>query len=115
MRETAQRISQNFNCLYQKRINVILCSDYKVRKLNKEYRHKDRNTDVLSFCFDEPDFLGEIYISLQRAQVQARKYTIRYDDEINRLFVHGVFHLLGYRHDAKKDREIMEMMEKQYH
>lgn len=95
-------------------VSLVLCSDYKIKKLNSDYRGKNRPTDVLSFCFEEPDFLGEIYISLQRAKVQAARYGFSYEDEIIRLFVHGMFHLLGYDHLEEAQRKIMEAKERRY-
>ena len=95
-------------------INIVLCSDYRIRKLNQKYRAKDKATDVLSFCFEDPEILGEIYISLQRAAVQARRFGVSYESELNRLFVHGIFHLLGYDHIEEKDRELMEKKESKY-
>jgi probable rRNA maturation factor len=91
-----------------------LCSDFKIRKLNAEYRGKDRITDVLSFPFKEKDLLGEIYISLQRADVQARRFAISYEGEIERLFLHGLFHLHGYDHTNAKNRRTMEAKENLY-
>ncbi len=98
----------------ERAINLVLCSDYRIKKLNRDFRDKDKATDVLSFCFDEPDMLGEIYISLQRAAVQARRFGVSYESEMNRLFVHGAFHLLGYDHIDDRDREIMEEKEAGY-
>lgn len=95
-------------------LNVILYSDYKMKKLNYQYRQRNRPTDVLSFCFNDPDFLGEIYISLQRADIQARRYGVSYSDEVTRLFIHGFFHLLGYDHHTENDREVMEAYEQKY-
>jgi probable rRNA maturation factor len=93
---------------------VILCSDYVIRKLNKQYRKKDRPTDVLSFPFGDPDLLGEIYISLQRAKIQARKYGLTYEEELKRLLIHGLLHLMGYDHHNENDRMIMEEKELKY-
>lgn len=98
----------------ERTVSVVLCSDYMIKKLNTTYRKKEKATDVLSFCFDDDDFLGEIYISLQRAKVQARRFGLMFDDEVMRLFVHGMIHLLGYDHIKEKDRTIMEAKEKQY-
>jgi probable rRNA maturation factor len=82
--------------------------------LNAEYRKIDRPTDVLSFCFEDDDFLGEIYISLQRAKIQAKKYLLTYDEEVSRLFVHGIFHLLGFDHLEDNQRKTMEAKERKY-
>ncbi len=95
-------------------VNCILCSDYRIRKLNRDYRGFDQVTDVLSFPFNDPDFLGEIYISLQRAAVQARRYGHTRDYELLRLFVHGYLHLLGYDHQAESGRRRMEHRERLY-
>lgn len=94
--------------------SLILCSDYVNRKLNKKFRGKDKPTDVLSFVYNDPDLLGEVYISLQRADVQARRYGVSYDEELARLLVHGLLHLFGYDHIKKSDREIMEKRESEY-
>ena len=93
---------------------VVLCSDYMIRKLNRRYRGKDKATDVLSFCFGDDDLLGEVYISLQRAKVQARRYGVPYEDELKRLLVHGLLHLIGYDHIKRADRAVMEARERIY-
>jgi probable rRNA maturation factor len=94
---------------------VVLCSDYMIRKLNRQYRNKDEATDVLAFPFGDLDLLGEVYISLQRAKVQARRYGVTYDEELRRLLIHGLLHLMGYDHIKKRDREVMEAQERTYH
>lgn len=109
------KMYNNETRIRNKSVNVVLCSDYKIRRLNKKYRKIDRTTDVLSFPFEDDIFLGEIYISLQRAAVQARRYNVSYADEVGRLFVHGLFHLLGYDHKTEKKRTIMEKYEKRYY
>ncbi|MGA2507525.1 MAG: rRNA maturation RNase YbeY [Chitinispirillaceae bacterium] len=92
-------------------ISVVFCSDYTIRKLNARYRHIDRPTDVLSFSMGDEDLLGEIYISLQRAAIQARRYRVPYQEEVIRLFIHGFYHLLGYDHETKSDRLKMALKE----
>ena len=97
-----------------RKTHVILCSDYKIRKLNAMFRHTDRPTDVLSFNYDDDDILGEIYISLQRAEIQARRYKVSYGNELVRLFVHGMFHLLGYDHETAGQKKKMALKEALY-
>lgn len=110
----AKRIYRGEGVSPQRALVVVLCSDYKIRRLNAEYRKIDRPTDVLSFPFPDPDLLGEIYISLQRCAVQARRYGVEYDREVSRMFVHGVVHLLGYDHHSDSEREEMEQVERKY-
>ena len=74
----------------------------------------NRVTDVLSFPFNDVDFLGEIYLSLQRAKVQAMRFGFLFDDEIERLFVHGMLHLLEYDHITDSERIQMEKKEREY-
>jgi len=95
-------------------VNIILCSDRKIRSLNAGFRHKDRVTDVLAFNYGEPDLLGEIYISLQRAEIQSRKFRHSLNEEIKRLVTHGMFHLLGYDHRTKSAEKAMNAKESLY-
>jgi probable rRNA maturation factor len=92
-------------------ISVVFCSDHTIRKLNALYRHIDRITDVLSFTIGDEDLQGEIYISLQRAAIQARRYHVAYQEEVLRLFIHGYYHLLGFDHGKKSERRRMELKE----
>lgn len=94
--------------------NLIFCGDKKIKKLNKIYRKKNKPTDVLSFPFEDEDLLGEIYISLDTAEKQCKSFETSLREEILRLFVHGLLHLLGYDHKKKKDKEIMEKLENFY-
>lgn len=84
---------------------MLLTSDNSIRRLNRAYRGKDQATDVLSFpsATDlEPGrpHLGEIAISLPRAQRQARRGGWRLGDELALLVTHGYLHLLGYDHET---------------
>ena len=97
-----------------RKTHVIFCSDRAIAKLNAMFRGKNHATDVLSFNYDDDDLLGEIYISRQRARVQARRYKVTYDNEMLRLFIHGMFHLLGFDHETARDRRKMEAQESQY-
>ncbi|MCL2689294.1 MAG: rRNA maturation RNase YbeY [Chitinispirillia bacterium] len=111
---TATRVYEGEGVETNRTTTLILCSDYFIRKLNREYRGKDKPTDVLSFEFGDDDLLGEVYISLQRAKVQARAYGLTYEEELKRLLVHGLLHLMGYDHIKKTERAVMEEREKRY-
>jgi probable rRNA maturation factor len=114
LHERARQIYAREKIPAEKRLNVVLCSDHAIKKLNAQFRGKPCPTDVLSFNYDEDDLLGEIYISLQRAKIQARRYGVSYPSEIERLFVHGMFHLLGFDHETALQRKRMEAIEKRY-
>lgn len=91
--------------------NIILIDDERIREINKEYRHIDRATDVISFALeDNPDvmyddfrLLGDIYISLDRCDAQAKEYGHSNLRELCFLATHGILHLLGYDHMEKED------------
>ncbi|MFP4163933.1 MAG: rRNA maturation RNase YbeY [Chitinispirillaceae bacterium] len=112
--QTARAVYEGENIPTKQRTVLVLCSDYIIRKLNRQYRKKDKATDVLSFPFGDPDLLGEIYISLQRAKIQSKRYGLTYEQEIKRLFVHGLLHLLGHDHHKTAERETMEARERIY-
>ncbi len=90
-------------------ISVYITDDYLIRELNKNYRGKDKATDVLSFSIDEyvGDYrlLGEIVISIDTARRQAKDMGHSLEDEIKRLLVHGFVHLLGYDHELGEEEE----------
>jgi len=93
-----------------KSLNVVYCSDNLITSLNRQFKHKETSTDVLAFEIegDKNDgFIGEVYVNLQQAKRQAREYGVSYKQEVKRLTVHGLLHLLGYRDAEKNDREIM--------
>ena len=96
-------------------VDLIFCSEETIKSLNTNYRQKESVTDVLSFPFDEDDYLGEIYICTHRALEQAKKYELTPREECARLFVHGLFHLLGYDHIIEEERLIMEAKEHSYY
>jgi probable rRNA maturation factor len=102
-------------------LNIILTDDKYITLLNRKFLEKNRSTDVLSFgmregkkMIPESDLLGEIYISLDRAQKQARDYHHSLQKEIMVLAAHGLLHLLGYDHKKRKQGELMRKKEEDY-
>ncbi len=100
-------------------ISIVITDDKNIRKLNKEFRHIDKATDVLSFCQMEDSFshlnpsLGDIVISIQTARRQAREFGVSLDKELLRLYVHGLVHLLGYDHVQVSQKKRNEMKRKE--
>ena len=91
-----------------------------IHQINKTYRKIDRETDVISFAFEDDDSykqlvsnqdvprdIGEIFICVDVAKRQAEEYKHSFSREMAFLFVHGLLHLLGYDHIEKEDEEIM--------
>ena len=100
-------------------VSVTLTNNEYIHTLNKEYRGIDRPTDVLSFALnesEEPDMvdgpavnvLGDLIISVERAEEKAADYGHSLRREVAFLTVHGMLHLLGYDHMEDEEREEME-------
>lgn len=79
-------------------VNIIAVSPRYIKKINNIYRRKNLATDVLSFRYDQEQ--GEIYICDQLARYQAKKNQVTYQQEINRLIIHGLLHVVGFHHEA---------------
>ena len=105
IKETASKILKELQ-LDGVELSITLTDNQTIRELNRNWRKKDRPTDVLSFPIDEkpPGYryrvLGDVVISLPYAKKQAEEIGIPYKDEVVRLLIHGILHLLGYDHEV---------------
>ncbi len=84
-----------------------LVGDTRMRRLNRTYRNQDRTTDVLAFAYREAQtgvspLLGDVVISVPAARRQAKARSHSLDEEVLRLLIHGVLHLVGYDHERSK-------------
>lgn len=93
-------------------LSVLVTGNDEIRALNKQYRKIDKATDVLSFPMEDPEMLGDIVISYEKTVAQAREFRVTIDEELGRLLVHGLLHLLGYDH-VTGGRQAKEMREKE--
>jgi probable rRNA maturation factor len=90
----------------------LIAGDRTLRRLNREYLGHDYTTDVLSFPSGDRPFLGDLAISADRADLQAKAHRHSLLDEIRILMLHGVLHLLGYDHE--NDRGKMARAERKW-
>lgn len=97
-------------------VNLIFIGDARMRGLNKNFRKKDKTTDVLSFPLEQNGRKaeGEIYISCPHAKWQAPRFGNNLEGEILRLAAHGFLHLLGYDHRSPKEQREMFAREEKY-
>ena len=92
-------------------IAVVFAGDTLLRKLNRDFRFKDKPTDVLSFESQGEDMgLGDVIISVQTARANALRFSRTLDRELEILALHGFLHLLGYDHET--DHGEMEALER---
>lgn len=92
-----------------KSFSILLTDNQKIRELNRKFRNVDYPTDVLAFPCGEKrsSYLGDIAISLPKAKEQAKIYKEEFEDELARLVIHGVLHLLGENDNISKSKKRM--------
>ena len=93
-------------------INIIFCSDNYILDINQQYLQHDYFTDIITFDYCEGDVLaGDLFISVDTVRENAIEYGTEFEDELNRVIVHGVLHLIGY--DDHCDEDITQMRKKE--
>lgn len=108
-------------------LSITLTTPEEIHKLNKQYRKVDKETDVLSFPMFEkeeleelrskqkanqlPEAIGDIVISVQRVEEQAKEYGHSFERELAYMVVHGFYHIMGYDHIEEKDKAKMRPKE----
>lgn len=100
----------------KEKINFIFCDDAYLLSINKEYLQHDTYTDIITFDLSTKEdlLIADIFISVERVADNAAKFNVAYDQELRRVMVHGVLHLLGYKDKSKKDQEQMRAKENEY-
>lgn len=103
-------------------VNVVLTNDENIKNINREHRQIDKPTDVLSFPMYEKeelenlkleneDILGDMVISIERVEEQAKEYGHSFERELAYMVVHSFYHLLGYDHIKEEDKMKMRPKE----
>ena len=93
-------------------INIIFCSDNYILDINQKYLQHDYFTDIITFDYCEGDRLsGDLFISVDSVRENSIEYGTEFDDELNRVIVHGVLHLIGY--DDHEEDDIAQMRAKE--
>ncbi len=94
-------------------VSFLFTGDDYIRELNRKHRSVDRATDVLSFPMDDEEILGDIVISVEKAEKQAVAYSQSFEQELARLIIHGLLHLVGYGDGGRQQKERMEERQEQ--
>jgi probable rRNA maturation factor len=97
-------------------LNYILTNDNILVQLNTEYLRHFTLTDIITFGLAEKEgeVTGDIYISLDRAKENAREFKVSLSNELHRLMIHGVLHLMGYKDKTAEEKAIMRAREEFY-
>ena len=97
-------------------INLIFCSDETIKEYNEKYLSHDYETDVITFCDKDEnnEIESEIFISVDSVKNNAKRYKTDFDNELNRVMIHGVLHLCGFKDKTKSDKIRMRKRENFY-
>ena len=96
-------------------INIIITTDDYLLNLNKTFLKRDSLTDIITFNFNQDETLsGELYISLERIRENSKKYNCTVEEELDRVIIHGILHLIGYEDNDKTSKARMRRKESEY-
>ena len=107
---SVKQVSKDLKIKESLYFDVIVVDDQQMQKINKQFRKKDKSTDVITFALRDASssvntpLLGEIYLAPDYIQKVSKK---SFNEEFILAFIHGILHLLGYDHDDKKKEEVM--------
>jgi len=99
-----------------KELNYIFCSDAYLLEMNQSYLNHDTYTDIITFDNSETNgkVLGDIFISIDRIKENAKNFGVTESEELHRVMIHGLLHLLGYGDKSKAEKTIMTEKENHY-
>ena len=93
-------------------VAYVFCDDEEILRVNRQYLQHDYYTDIITFDYDEDDVIsGDLFISLDTVRTNAEQLGLPYEQELNRVIIHGILHLCGINDKGPGEREIMEAAE----
>ena len=93
-------------------VSYIFCSDEKILEVNKQYLNHDFYTDIITFDYVEKDTInGDIFISTDRVKENASQFNVPFEEELHRVIIHGILHLLGQQDHSPKEEKQMRKKE----
>jgi rRNA maturation RNase YbeY len=95
-------------------INYIFCDDDYLHKINLEYLNHDTLTDVISFDYTMGNEIsGDVFVSIERVIDNAKDYNVSFEEELNRVLVHGMLHYCGYKDKEAEEELLMRRKEEE--
>lgn len=93
-------------------VSYIFCSDEKILEVNKQYLNHDFYTDIITFDYVEKNRInGDIFISTDRVKENASQFNVDFEEELHRVIIHGILHLLGQEDHTPKEEQQMRKKE----
>ena len=98
-----------------KELNYVFCSDEYLYRMNLEYLSHETYTDIITFDNSEKklDIEGDIFVSIDRVRENAKTHTQEVETELNRVLVHGLLHLMGYKDKTQEEANLMRLKEEE--
>lgn len=119
IRHSTQRILKILQ-LERKEVSLVFLDNADIQEINRDYLDRDWPTNVISFAIGEgdfpginPDLLGDVVISVERAMSDALEGDLPFEDELDFLIIHGLLHLIGFDHERGTDAEAALMKKKE--
>lgn len=101
------QVTENYlNLSLDTELTYVFVNNERIKELNRTFRNKDIETDVLTFPGDEEGYLADIFISIDEVKLLAIDLASTFEVEMQFMFVHGLLHALGYDHETSKEDEI---------
>lgn len=89
-------------------ISVVFCSDEKLLEVNRQYLQHDYFTDIITFDYsDDKSLSGDLMISIDTVRTNAEEYKVDFLNELHRIIIHGVLHLIGFKDKEPKNQKVM--------
>ncbi len=96
-------------------IHFVFTSDEEILRINNEFLSHNYYTDIITFDYSERDYIsGEIYISVPTVKENAKIFRNSFSNEIERVILHGVLHLCGYKDSSEEEKILMRSLEDKY-
>lgn len=96
-------------------LSIIFCSDNYILDINIKYLQHDYFTDIITFDYCEGDLIsGDLFISIDSVRENALHYNVKFEDELDRVMVHGLLHLIGYDDHTPEETALMRQKEDYY-
>lgn len=95
-------------------VSFIFCSDQYLLQINRKYLNHDYFTDIITFNYNSDNELsGDIFISIDTVRENANEYKVSFSDELRRVIIHGILHLVGFDDKTKVEKQIMRQKEEE--
>jgi len=114
----SRRIIETICCDYSRSVselNIVLLSDKNLLQINQDFLHHDYYTDIITFDYSvESVIKGELYISVDRVKENSLVFNVNFIDELKRVLIHGILHLVGLDDNTDEEKAIMREKENYY-